>query len=735
MKKFLKFVLLVNITLIFGFSLTVALFFILPTNSELDIKSLENTGSFTTFYDLNDKEISTYSLSADKLAIKSVPKTVEQAFIASEDKNFYSHGGVDYLRIIKAAFVDITSGRFSQGASTISQQLIKNTQLTNEKTIGRKLREIKLTQKLESVYSKNKILEMYLNTIYFGENCYGIQSAAEYYFGKSAEELSLNEATLLAATIKSPSSVNPKKDLNALKQKQKNVLKSMERCGFITSEDIEKTESETILVQSNDNNLNSPYFSAVYSEIQNDVKLNDYQLKNCKIYTGYDEEVQQNLSYERLPYDRQSIVIDNKTLEINGYYSTCGEILRAPASTIKPLAVYAPAIEKGLITQYSIIDDTKTSFGDYSPDNYKSKYYGNVYVRDALKLSLNIPSVKVLNMIGTEMAISSLNKMGFMEANKNLNLALGVTDSGVSLKTIAGAYSTFANFGVYKKPHFIRKILDENGKTVYEYKPIGERVFSDGTASVITDILKECSLSGTAKLLKDLSFEVASKTGTYGNEKGNTDAYSISYTTDKTIASWVGNADSSLMPDDVTGGGLATRINLSVLNNIYKNKTPSDFVYKDVKYLYFDKYMNETQGRLLLADKNTPEKYAVKGLFTNNDYPKELSTAFVSPTVKEEKISLKDNKVKITYNKSDFYSVKIYRKDDKGKKLVYEGNKSAFEEVIPEGKFEYSIIPVVKGRFKSYCGKELFLPMIENKISLKSITPLPDEWWNDKVQP
>ena len=731
MKKIFKAFIWAILTVTTVFSVSVFVFLVIPTKTELNVKSLENTNDFTTFYDRHNNVITTSSTISGKLYADKVTTLTKQAFIASEDKRFYSHHGIDILRIIKAVFIDLKNANFSQGASTITQQLVKNTQLSGKKTISRKLKEIKLAQKMETEYTKDQILDMYLNTIYFGENRYGIESASRYYFRKSADELTLSEASLLAATIRSPSDVNPSKNTDKLKEKQKDVLNRMVRCGYISQSEAQMAFDENPTVYTETDDITSPYITAAINEVISKTDLTPYDLKNCSVYTAYDQTIQKTLysANERISTDLQAIVIENESGFISGYYSTCGEILRSPASTIKPLAVYAPAIEKGVITQYTVINDEKTTIDGYTPTNYNDNYSGAVTAREALSLSLNVPAVKILNSIGTNYADQTLKKLGIECENTHLNLALGHTGKGVLLKTLVGGYTVFPNNGIYKTPCFVRKIVDNSGKIIYSYDEDGVEVFAPSTAAVVTDMLVECVNGGTAKKLNVLDFAVAAKTGTYGNEKGNVDAYCISYTTDKTVGVWLGNADSSYMDNSLTGGGKAALLNAIVLNDIYDDHKPEAFVYKDVKYVEIDKFALENDGKVLAATEQTPEKYRIKGLFKSDVYPNGASDYFLDPKTSDESIVVKDNSVKISYNKPDIYKVKIYRKTDEGKRLVYEGKDKTFTETVEDGRYEYSIIAFVKGAKGFVYGKEIFLPVVTTERK-ERLTPFPDGWWN-----
>ena len=731
MKKIFKALFSLVFALTAIFAAAFALFLIIPTDSELNLKSLDTICDYTTFYDRHNDVIQCVSSSFAPQKAEEIPDVVKKAFIASEDKNFYNHNGLDYLRMVKAFFVNIKDGKFSQGASTISQQLVKNTQLSNEKTILRKLKEIKLTQKLESLYTKDEILFAYLNGIYFGDNNYGIESAARYYFNKSTKELTLAESAMLAATIRSPSKCNPHKNVDILKTKQRAIIDKMSKLGMIDDIQAENAKNEEVRVYCKTDDYASPYLKATYDEL---IKLSysPYEIRKFSVFTDYDDKLQREL-YELgrdVPFDEQFIVCDNATHLVNAYYSTCGEISRSPASTIKPIAVYAPSIDLDVVTQYTTLNDEPTTIDGYSIENYNDKYYGDVTVRDALKLSLNVPSVKLLNAMGTETAAAYLKKMDIYTNNRALNLGVGYIEEGTTIKNVCSAYCTFACDGEFSPFKYIRKIVDENGEIIYENKNEKRKVFSESTASIITDVLKECAKSGTAKKLKDIKYDVAAKTGTFGNEKGNSDSYSISYTTDKTIGVWIGNADGSLMPNEITGGGLATVKNRDILNAVYEAYAPSDFVFKGVCERKIDGYQLRTSGKIELASDNTPEKYVLKGLF-KEEYPiLQTSDVFVSPKVTVKDLSFIDGILKIELDKRDICRVKIYKKDENGKLIVYDGYDDTFSQTLDPGEYEFSIVPVVKGK-NEVAGKEITLPKITNGTVTTKLPDIPSNWWFD----
>ena len=325
-------------------------YFAVTAGAVLDDAKLERTDACIEVYDSADNKIADLSFkSANKsIHLNELPAHVPNAFIAAEDKNFYSHHGLDYKGMIRALLKNIKAGAFRQGASTISQQLVKNTQLSSEKTLTRKLKEIRLTRQLEKRYTKTEILEMYLNTIYFGHACYGIAGAADFYFSKPASSLSAAEAATLAAIIKSPNNyspfLNPEKCLTA----RNSVLKRMQILGFITESESEQAKSEPLPEKQDNSIASKTYLSGVYAEMESLPLYSPYQYRGgCKIYTYMDSQMQdyaENLKTDADRSGKSMLICDNRTHGIIAWYTTEGDIRRQPGSVIKPLAVYAPAV-------------------------------------------------------------------------------------------------------------------------------------------------------------------------------------------------------------------------------------------------------------------------------------------------------------------------------------------------------------------------------------------------------
>lgn len=725
MRKFFKtlaIILLVSIGIISGIT---AIVFITPPSTKLDVAKLNKTTSAVEVYDCKNQIIKCSEIGNSSVKIEEIPKDVINAFIAVEDKNFFSHKGVDYLRIASAIFNNLKSFSYKQGASTITQQLIKNTHLTNKKTISRKIDEIKLARTLEKRFSKEEILEMYLNSIYFGENCYGIGQASKTYFSKDVSDLTLNEGATLAAVINAPSKLNPKKHKQSAIKRRNLVLSRMNQLGYIDSKTEINTKNQDITLNYKENyDTDKSFLTALENEYEELLEARPYTFKNCKIFTSFDSEIQKSLVENKPQTDTgyQAMVIDNESRLIVAYVSSCGEVKRNVASLAKPIVVYAPALNENVINQYTRINDEKTDFSGYSPSNYNDKYYGNVSARFALAKSLNVPAVKVLNSLTVKKSKEYAEKMNIKINSDGLGIALGAFGNELSMKDVLSAYSTFANFGEYKKACFISKIEDYNGNIIYKYDDKSIKVFSEGTCSVVNDMLNETVKTGTQKRLKDLPFTVHAKSGTNGNSNGNYDAYSVAYTGKHTLGVWLGNADGSLMSNEITGATYPTAAIKEIISDTYKNSEPKELGEKGIVELAVDKLTYERNGEILLADKNAPEKYVFKGKFIKDFAPNKTSTNFSEAKIYDYNLDFKDNTVKISYDLLPETTVEIYRNG----KLVYSGNEHFEEKLTANGVYRYSIIPSINGLGGKVNGKEIILPQI--KVN-ESKMDEPEKWW------
>lgn len=640
----------------------------------LDKSKLDMTNVSIEIFDKNGTSIK--PTSENYIEISKLSNQTINAFISAEDKRFYAHKGLDFIRIGGAIISNIKNRSFSQGASTISQQLVKNTHLTNEKTISRKLKEIKLTKSLESNYSKSEILELYLNNIYFGNGCYGIENAANHYFSKSAKNLTLAESAILAGTINAPSLYDIESNLEKANARKNLILQLMFKYGKISEEEKEKAKNETIKL--NISKLSN--YNYIYNEIIEEacirLGLSENQVKNnnIKIYSYIDLNVQNqvnkiiNESYNNIEENPNiaSIILDNENsgiVAIKGSKNILNS-KRQPGSTIKPILVYAPAFENETVTPATKINDEKINISGYSPENADKKYHGSVSVREALKNSYNIPAVKLLNEIGIDYAQNFAKKMGitFSKEDKNLAIALGGFTDGLSLMQLSNAYKTFANNGYFSEAKYISKII-KNQKVLYENKSKSTRAMSESTAYMITDILQDASTTGTAKRLKNFDFDIASKTGTVGisNSSKNSDAYNISYTTKHTILSYVGGTK---MPESINGATIPTMLTKDILSYLYSNSKPHSFIIPDsVKVKKISKNQYNDNNLIILADDNED---SINEIFNKNTaIPKNEQINF-----NIEVYNLKNKKPIVSFYTSDRYTYNIIRKKETSEEII-----------------------------------------------------------------
>ena len=661
MKKFVKISLITLTTLIGSFFLIISLFlgisFIKYSSLALNKESLSSASLNIPIYDKNNKLIKEENTFNGKyVKLSSLPKYIPDSFVSIEDKKFYTHNGINYGRIIKACLENIKSLSYKEGASTISQQLIKNSHLSGEKTITRKIKEISLTRKLEKNFTKEEILEFYINIIYFGNNAYGIEEASNYYFSKESKDLSLGESALLAGMIKSPSKYSPINHKENALNRRNLVLSEMAKDGKITYSDEIRYKSEPISLNINNTHINklNSYTEQAIDEAVSILKMPAKQIAigGYKLYT-YQNPTEQSKLHKSListsteNNDYCGLVIDNKAHGITSFSGNSAykilESKRQPGSLIKPLLVYGPALEENIIYTSTMILDEEISISGFSPKNSNGKYVGYVSAKEALAKSINIPAVKVLSYIGINKAKDFATKMNlsFDEKDNSYSLALGGMTYGATLEDITNAYTTFANHGKFAEAKFIHFITDKNGNVIYNHKPYEKQVFRDDTAYLITDMLKESAQTGTAKKLKSLSIPIASKTGTVGikGKKENTDAWNVSYTNENTIGVWIGNLDNS--PISISGGNQPTEIVKTFYQDSIANdfNLPSSVTSKDIDLIE----LNENH-KVILSNISTPERYKQACLFSRFNEPEEYSSNFIVPPVAEAYVEANNNK-------------------------------------------------------------------------------------------
>ncbi|MBQ2723567.1 MAG: transglycosylase domain-containing protein [Clostridia bacterium] len=414
-----------------------------------------------------------------------IPQHTKNAFVAVEDKRFYSHKGIDWIRVGGAVLSNVKSMSFSEGASTITQQLIKNTHLNHNKTLKRKFNEMLLASQLEKEFTKDQILETYLNTIYFGNGAVGIENASNTYFGKSAYDLTLEESATLAGIIKAPTTYSPKNNVEKCTKRRNLVLDLMEQNGYINQKDCQKAKNTPIvLCQTKKISYENDYLEEVIKEAMEVLAVDEKQLynSNFSIYTYFDKDIQRNLTdtIASCSYETNSLIIKNKNIVALNKAGNFHQ-KRQAGSALKPLAVYTPSLNEKLINVVSSVMDERVNYNGYSPKNANDKYVGWTTIENSVANSINTTAVKLLNSLTVAKSCQYLNKLGIETADENLSLALGNANKGLNVVDLGAGYSTLANNGQYQKPKTIEKI-EKDGFTVYRNKEKEVKVFNDSSA-------------------------------------------------------------------------------------------------------------------------------------------------------------------------------------------------------------------------------------------------------------
>lgn len=574
--------------------------------------SSSSTPQSTLIYDRNGKLL--YNIYDKKnqsfIPLSSIPKYMQEATIAIEDKSFYQHGAVDFRGIARAA-VSIVFHRQVQGGSTLTQQLVKTSLLTQEQTIPRKIKEIILAFATEIIYSKSQILEMYLNQVPYGGTAYGVEAASEDYFGKHAKDLDLGQSALLAGLPQAPTEYSPfGAHPEEGKDRQIEVLQAMLDQKYITKDQEQKAEKENLNYRKFTNDIAAPHF-VLYIK---DLLISQYGEKmveegGLKVITSLDSAIQDYTQsmvaseVDKLPTyyhvtNGAALVTDPATGEIlamvgsKDYFDTkiAGNVnvtiaLRQPGSSIKPIN-YAV----GLLNKYN----AATTFIDqpicfpnqggqnYCPLNYDLKWHGLVEMRYALGNSFNIPAVKMLELNGVNAMVATASAMGITTFTNPQDYGLSLTLGGAEVRMVdmATAFGVFANSGYRIDLHPILKVTDKTGKVLEQYKPplspiFGKKILPDGVAYIISDILADNNARlmefGDNSELKIPGQTVSVKTGTTNDFRDN---WTIGYTPSILVATWVGNDDNSQMSGLVSGITGAAPIWNDIMSHLLKDKTP-----------------------------------------------------------------------------------------------------------------------------------------------------------------
>lgn len=561
---------LIVIIIVFFALIKLSTILYLKSTNKLEIGTANNI----LLYDIDNNLYFEGNKSKEWTPLNKISKHIINSTIYTEDKHFYEHDGFDYLRILKASIINITSGDTSQGASTITQQYAKNLFLDFDKTWKRKWDEMWYTIRIEEDYTKDEILEGYLNTINYGHGMYGVENASQFYFGKSAKKLNLAEASMITGIPKSPSNYSPLVDFDTAKKRQLLVLESLVDNGIITESQKEEAYNEklNIVGKKSDGNLSTAmyYHDAVLKELEKidgiPKSLND--TKGLKIYTTFKEDAQTSLEKnieKSIPKESKaqvsSVMMNPKNGAIlalvggknysESSYNRVTDSKRQVGSTMKPYLYYA-ALENGF-TSSTTFTSEKTTFSfennvKYTPKN-NNETYGNkpISMATAIAYSENIYAVKTHLFLGEDALINVAKRVGInSKLEKIPSLPLGTNE--ISITEMAAGYSAFANLGYKVVPHLITKVEDKNGNVLYEYKEQKKAVLNSDLCFILNNMLTATYDKDYVDYNYPTAVGIAPKmTHTYALKSGttSTDNWNIGYTPDVLTAVWVGYDDNT----------------------------------------------------------------------------------------------------------------------------------------------------------------------------------------------
>lgn len=531
----------------------------------------------------------------DFVNYEEIPKLVEDAFLATEDSRFYDHHGVDLLRLGSAVISNITSGFGSQGGSTITQQVVKRSYLKPEKTVKRKVQEMWLSIQLERKYTKEEILEMYVNKIWFANNANGILTASKTYYDKELADLELHQVAMLVGLPQSPSNYDPYVYPERAKERRDIVLHLMNKHGYITDAEMKAAQDKGIedgLQPKDTSQIDTTPYDAFIDQVIEEVQaMGDYNIytDGLEVYTTIDKDAQDYVftmlnSDEVISYPNETLqagitLLDTQTGEIRAIgggrnttvkrgWNYATDTKRSPGSTIKPIVDYGPAVEYlNWSTYQQIVDEPYTYSDGTAIKNAGGSHRGAVTIREALARSLNIPALKTLQKVGLEDAKKFTNDLGINFTNDNTIVESSAIGAGVEISTLelAGAYSAFGNGGKYTTPHSVTKIVLPD-KTEIKNKIAVEAVMKDSTAFIVTDMLKDVLTEsyGTGRLANVPGLPIAGKTGSTNftpaevakyniPSSGVKDSWMSGYTTNYTVSVWAGYSNNSEKEFDYLG--------------------------------------------------------------------------------------------------------------------------------------------------------------------------------------
>jgi penicillin-binding protein 1A len=544
----------------------------------------------------------------EPVPLETIPRYLTAALVATEDRKFYKHSGVDLKGIARAIIKDIKAGEFVEGASTITQQLAKTLFLTPRKTLVRKIKEAILAFQLERRYTKDEILELYLNQVYFGSGAYGVESAAKIFFGKPVKDLNLSECALVAGMPKSPSRYSPLVNPDLAIKRRNTVLQQMRDTGIISETVYQKAAKETLDTDNRrSNHTKAPYFvDYIKASLEDELGSSRLYKRGLSVYTTLDFKLQQ--AAEKAVTDGLAALTDRMQaaqiqepdpqaalisidVTTGGILAMVGGkdfhtsrfnratmALRQPGSAFKPF-VYAYAIEQGFAQNKKILDAPVVYKGaqdglDWKPQNFTLEFKGEMILRRALAVSQNIPAVRLLHSLGPLPVSQFAHQMGIKShLASNLSLALGTSE--VTLKDLTAAYAVFPNRGERIQPYGILEVVDRQGRVIWRTKPSKRVVMARSTAAIVTNMLEAVVKEGTGRRAQVLGKAVAGKTGTTNEYK---DALFVGFSPRIIAGVWVGRDRGGSLGDKETGARAALPIWIDFMK----------VALQDEPHLYFD---------------------------------------------------------------------------------------------------------------------------------------------------
>ena len=638
---------------------------VLDETPELDVSRIYATES-TTIYDADGDIIAELGIEKrDWVSYNDISPVLIDAFLATEDSRFFEHHGVDWYRFIAAFFTNLSTGSFDQGASTITQQLVKQSHLSADKEIERKIQEIYLAIQLEQVLTKEQIMEAYLNYSPFGGSVYGIQKAAEYYFGKTADDLTLSEAATLAGLVQSPANYRPDREPENAESRRDTVLKLMVLHGYVDQVEADLAAAQPITDLLRYKETDSPelqvyqsFIDVVLNEVEDKYKLDPYS--GLQIYTTMDKEAQQllydiqngNSSVNLNNLESGIVFLETDTGLVRGIgggvaeedertFNNATDIERQPGSTAKPIFAYGPAIEYLGWGSGTTIEDklyTYQSNPDTVVHNWDLMYRGPVTMRAALDRSLNVPAVTAFNAVGAEKVGDFASSLGIPVVKGEIyeSLAIGGATTGYSPMEMAGAYAAFGNGGIYNEPVTIEQIVTSDG-TVIESTQESNRVMSEQTAYLMTNMLHSVMTDGTGTTANVSGMYLSGKTGTTNfdsatSEKLNLpqsairDSWFIGYSADYTTSVWTGHNVTKDSSQIITSYTQSTP--WYIFRYIMQNLNPYDATPPTKPNGIVSSAIEKESYPVKLPSSLTPGAYITNELFISGNQPTEYSTRF-----------------------------------------------------------------------------------------------------------